>query len=103
MNCHECIYVGNVPGSVHRSCKVLHTSEVSENIVRLLEIGIATGMAELNDKETGEPVVKLDPHGVKNGWAAWPVDFDPIWIQECKFYKNKNDEHSKTKQVEGIS
>jgi hypothetical protein len=28
--------------------------------------------------------VDINYHGVKNGWAFWPVDFDPIWINDCK-------------------
>jgi len=28
--------------------------------------------------------VDINLHGAKNGWASWPVDFDPIWINDCK-------------------
>jgi hypothetical protein len=34
-------------------------------------------------------IVNLDPHGIKNGWANWPMDFDPVWVTDCKFYVEK--------------
>lgn len=39
-----------------------------------------------------EHIVDLDPHGVKNGWASWPLDFDPVWIRKCMFYHPKNED-----------
>lgn len=28
-------------------------------------------------------------HGIKNGWFFWPLDFDPIWVNECDGYEEK--------------
>lgn len=28
--------------------------------------------------------VHQHPHGVRNGWAQWPLQFDTIWIDSCK-------------------
>jgi len=33
-----------------------------------------------------ELFVKLGEHGIMNGWANWPIEFDPIWIKECSGY-----------------
>jgi hypothetical protein len=55
----------------------------------LLGIAVAAGMYELVD-DKGEQIVKLDPHGVKNGWANWPINFDPTWVIECPFYTQKD-------------
>jgi hypothetical protein len=27
--------------------------------------------------------VELDKAGVANGWANWPLEFDPIWVKTC--------------------
>lgn len=27
--------------------------------------------------------IKLNPHGVRNNWANWPYNFDPIWVLSC--------------------
>jgi hypothetical protein len=31
--------------------------------------------------------VELDGHGLMNGWANWPLEFDPIWIKKCEGYQ----------------
>ena len=36
--------------------------------------------------------VALNPHGVKHGWAYWPLNFDPIWIESCDSFKQKESE-----------
>jgi hypothetical protein len=28
-----------------------------------------------------ENLLEINEHGFKNGWATWPVNFDPIWIK----------------------
>ena len=45
----------------------------------------------VTDKETGlkKPMVSLNDHGVKNGWANWPLNFDPVWVEECLLYNEK--------------
>jgi hypothetical protein len=30
------------------------------------------------------PGVKFHQHGVNNGWANWPSNLDPTWLEECK-------------------
>ncbi len=41
-----------------------------------------------NENGEEESAIKLNPHGVKNGWANWPIDFDPIWVDECLFHES---------------
>ena len=40
-------------------------------------------MATLGMPPVGSVNVKLNPHGVRNGWCSWPINFDPIWVDEC--------------------
>jgi hypothetical protein len=28
-------------------------------------------------------VTTFDPHGIAKGWASWPFNYDPIWLQVC--------------------
>jgi len=39
----------------------------------------------------GQPLGPLfDVHARRNGWANWPVDFDPGWmIGECRLHSNQ--------------
>ena len=51
-----------------------------------MELMIAMKQVSLINEATKEELVQLNDHGVKNGWASWPIDFDPIWIEKCAFY-----------------
>jgi hypothetical protein len=33
--------------------------------------------------------IKLNPMGVSGGWANWPWNFDPIWVEKCRGFKSK--------------
>jgi hypothetical protein len=54
-----------------------------------LEILLSSHQVQLTNKETNEPLVKMDDHGIRNGWASWPIDFDPIWVENCVFETKK--------------
>jgi hypothetical protein len=88
-NCYKCIYRGNVPGSAHSRCNVLSSNCSSESEVFRLEILLSTNQVQLTNKETKDPLVKLNDHGIKNGWASWPIDFDPVWVEGCIFETKK--------------
>lgn len=78
-NCYNCIYRDTVTGSAHSSCKAIPTDKG-------LHLLLALGSVNLVDKNTNEPLVKKNPVGVKNGWCLYPINFDPVWIDQCKFY-----------------
>ena len=89
MSCYNCKFRGSVPGSAHSSCQVLRNRFEDPNNpkVILLEMACAFGgtRLQLGDKE----IIKIDPHGKNNGWAYWPLDFDPVWVSECQIYEEK--------------
>lgn len=59
-NCYDCEYRRSVPGDAHSSC-------------------VAVG-AEVTGKETG----------IRRGWFWWPWNFDPVWLEECNGFKEKD-------------
>jgi len=73
-NCYNCKYRGEVPGSAHSSCNAVEDKEIVA-----LHVMISSGSF---------PNLKLNPHGMRNGWAFWPVDFDPCWVERCNFYES---------------
>ena len=87
MDCYKCKFRGSVPGSAHSSCNVIRQASDIEK-ARELELLIAGGQVSLTDQDDN-PIVKLNPHGVKSGWAMWPLDFDPTWVDSCGFFKEK--------------
>jgi hypothetical protein len=92
-NCFQCIHRETVPGSAHSSCTLYNTElsgyMLANEVVRgnMLQIKL-----EVNGEERRIPVIKVDPHGIKNGWAFWPVNFDPVWVSECIMFKTQEDE-----------
>lgn len=86
MQCNKCKFVGNVIGG-HRSCNVLNDTK--------LGMLVATGLAEINisnkDGTNSRPAVQISDWGKSHGWADWPIQFDPIWIDKCEFYTQKED------------
>ena len=62
-NCYECKYRGEVEGSAHSSCEYPKCSVLN---------------------------VKGDPYGIRGGWFNHPLNFDPVWLEECNgFEKNE--------------
>lgn len=65
--CYNCGYRGNVPGSAHSTCS-------------------------FNFKKAEVDVPKGNPHGIKNGWYYFPINFDPVWIiKECSAFSIEKD------------
>lgn len=86
MSCYNCKYRGSVPGSAHSRCNLIKEIDSTNSVI--LEELFLTGKLSFtfkNDAGIEENAIKLNPHGVKNGWAYWPLDFDPIWVESCKF------------------
>ena len=84
-NCYTCKYRGTVHGSAHSKCNILRDNYSYEGDIMSLEIMIATGRYNITYQQTGDPVVKINEYGRKNGWGMWPIDFDPTWVDECGF------------------
>lgn len=75
-NCYNCKHRGEVPGSAHSSCNSL-PKEVSP--VHAMVYFEYTGGKTDN--------ISVNSHGFRNGWAFWPLDFDPVWVEHCNFYE----------------
>ena len=87
MNCSKCKHKGPVvTGSSHHiSCRLV--GDFAKQMV-VYNLYLSGKQFVVTDKTTGEqkPLIVLNPHGVKNGWCDWPLQFDPIWIESCLGY-----------------
>lgn len=77
MNCENCKYRKPLGYTHHIECTFLdfttglqYAACISQGYVPELSIN-------------GSPVLQINSHGARNGWATWPINFDPIWIT-CK-------------------
>jgi len=63
-NCYECGHRREIAGDMHSMC----------------DNHLAT--------------VKGNPVGIRNGWFAWPFNFDPVWLLWCSGFVQKAKEVS---------
>jgi len=56
-NCYNCIHRRDLIGDCHSAC----------------------------DNKNAQ--VEGNPHGIKNGWFRWPLNFDPTWLTKCNGFK----------------
>lgn len=87
-DCYNCKFRGNVSGSAHSCCNVIRGTVSDKEKGLELELLLASHQVEMT--RGGEPIVKLNKHGIANGWANWPLDFDPTWVESCEFHTEKN-------------
>jgi len=78
-NCYSCKHRGEIAGSAHSKCNLLTGGPAPDSALAVFASAIALGNVTIKG-------VKINPHGFNNGWANWPLDFDPIWISECTFH-----------------
>jgi hypothetical protein len=75
-DCYKCVYRGNVPGDAHSCCHYP---------------GNQTSMFDLFKQQNLDNAKKLNIqanyHGQRMGWFMWPVNFDPVWLENCDGFK----------------
>ena len=71
-NCYKCKYRGTVPGDAHSCCKYPGNNT---DMVAIFMGGSNENASKLN--------IKANAHGVRNGWFMWPINFDPVWLENC--------------------
>ena len=86
MKCHQCIHSRPIPGDAHLSCA--HPAVKGSPDEILSPMMIIVGQRSLAMTKLG---VTVNQHGAANGWAMWPMNFDPVWIESCNGFKEKPD------------
>lgn len=88
-NCYNCKYSGTVPGSAHLTCNVAGTDLLTKMMVMTKCRNSEPLVIQYGNGEQ-KAALKLNIHGIKNGWCDFPVQFDPIWVEFCIFHTLKN-------------
>ena len=85
-NCYDCKYRGTVPGDVYSCCHHPSVANADDNMFG--------AMAQMLCGEFSEATLKLNiranAHGVRSGWFMWPVNFDPVWLENCDGFTAKD-------------
>ena len=81
-NCYECVHRRSVPGDAHSSCAHPDNGDVGGGDMFSALIALMGG-AKAGNKVTA------NPHGVRNGWFMYPINFDPAWLETCAGFTEK--------------
>lgn len=78
--CLKCKHRGTVPGDAHSCC---HHPKLGNEIDRLEQamMFMMYGKSKLQ--------IIGDYHGIRSGWFAWPINFDPAWLENCNGFEEK--------------
>lgn len=91
-NCYDCQFRGTIPGSAHSKCDHPSVKEVSKDpLIGIMSILGSVGRVPA-PRISGKDAPKFSDHGIRGGWANWPFNFDPTWLEECKLFKEKTNE-----------
>lgn len=87
-NCYECKHRGDLPGSCHSQCK--HPAfDGAHAVFGLLATLRASQRGGPIEASNGEITVKGNQHGIENGWFMHPLNFDPVWLEECNGFESR--------------
>ena len=104
MNCYDCTHRRSVPGSAHSAC----AHEVAKIVKPLIFAKAAMGYMSqepipVRFDHIDRPIVLLNLIGIRHGWALWPIDFDPCWIEQCLLFNAKPVYHGEaTMEMPGL-
>lgn len=93
-NCWNCKYKGEVPGSAHICCN--HPVVEIDQLKMIMLLQLAKGIyyenpthIKLTNKDTEKEhnFIEISEQGFKGGWASYPINFDPTWIEKCMGYE----------------
>jgi len=88
-NCYECIHRGTVPGSAHSCCNHPDTVDARESSLGQL-VGIIGGGLPVPSRGWTTLKIAGNRHGARMGWFAWPLNFDPVWLERCDGFQSKS-------------
>ena len=84
-NCYECKYQRKIPGDAHSQCR--HPELPADN---MLESMVKIFSSKNNYGEARKKLnLKGNPHGIQAGWFLWPANFDPVWLESCDGFSQK--------------
>lgn len=88
-NCYACQFRGEVPGSAHSSCKHPATAPVFHDPIAqaIGLLGKRSGETLIPSAAARELNIRAASLGVRRGWFLWPLNFDPVWLENCEGYQ----------------
>jgi len=89
-NCYRCKHRGDIPGDAHSCCNHPATKTDKNPLAEMMAIFASVGRANPVIGDSANQLnIKANEHGVKKGWFNWPYNFDPVWLENCDGFENK--------------
>lgn len=89
-NCYSCKWRGKVCGSAHSNCNHPSVKAAHEDAgLQIASIFAGVGRCAPVIMQSKELNIKANPHGIKNGWFNFPLNFDPRWLENCDGYEKQ--------------
>jgi len=89
-DCYKCIYRKKVPGDAHSSCEHPSIGELSP-ITKLMGLLKQPNQDSSIQKAADELNIVANYQGIKRGWFNWPMNFDPIWLENCDGFVSEDE------------
>lgn len=87
-DCYTCQHRHGVPGDAHSECR--HPGATVTRGIALMTSAFAAPPAaketviECDASPGGSAItIGFQMHGIVNGWATWPMNYDPTWLTQC--------------------
>jgi len=90
-NCYKCKWRGSVAGSHHSSC---NHPKAKIDLPPMMGLMSALSGGSMPPLKTGLKV-KGNMQGVRGGWFNHPLNFDPVWLEECDGFEKLNPKNKK--------
>ena len=90
-DCYKCKYRKSVPGSAHSCCDHSKCRNITGDALQKVLSILGSVRGGVPPLSTGLKV-KGNPKGIRGGWFNHPLNFDPLWLEECDGFESKESE-----------
>jgi len=92
--CYDCKYRGKIPGDAHSCCKHPDLNGATNDPFAGM-MAIFASVGRVNPQIDIQAIsskfqIKANTTGIKRGWFNWPWNFDPVWLENCNAFEEKN-------------
>lgn len=88
-NCYECKHREQLTYTAHSACKHPAFEGGVAPILALIATLHASRRGGPIEAPNGGITVKGNQHGIDSGWFMHPLNFDPVWLEECSGFEAK--------------
>ena len=102
-NCYECHWRTGCEGSAHSQCLHPYNKEqIDDPMLQLMGIFASVGRVGFQPIADERLRIVGNSSGIAKGWFHYPVNFDPVWLENCDGFKKIADDHPRASLIKVI-